>query len=94
MPAAATAAAPPPEVGTSSQPETGSQAQPLQWNEEEAARDPFAPVRGLIKACVELWQLVWEAGSHLCADEGMISWEGASEGHISYIPRKPHPLGF
>ena len=29
----------------------------------------------------------------LCADESMMSWAGASEAHISYIPRKPHPLG-
>ena len=24
-------------------------------------------------------------------DESMMSWAGASEAHISYIPRKPHP---
>ena len=29
----------------------------------------------------------------LCADEFMMSWAGASEAQISYIPSKPHPLG-
>ena len=27
-------------------------------------------------------------------DETMIQWEGAAPQHMSYLPRKPHPLGF
>jgi hypothetical protein len=56
--------------------------------------DKFGPVRGLLKHTVRIWQLHWNAGTHLTVDESMISWEGATEGHLSYIPRKPHPCGF
>ena len=56
--------------------------------------DPFEPVRGLFNHTIRLWQINWVPGSHLTIDESMVQWEGATEGHLSYIPRKPHPLGF
>jgi hypothetical protein len=43
---------------------------------------------------LRLWDVNWRAGTHLTIDESMIGWEGASAGHLSFIPRKPHPLGF
>ncbi len=56
--------------------------------------DPFAPVRGLLTHCVKLWQINWVPGTHLVVDESMVDWSGATTGHLSWIPRKPHPLGF
>lgn len=51
-------------------------------------------VKAFAKACFNKWQQTWGPGEFLTIDETMVSWEGASAAHISYIARKPHPLGF
>ena len=56
--------------------------------------DRFRPVRGLIEHTLRYWERAWEPGSHLCIDESMATWEGASAGHLTYLPNKPHALGF
>ena len=45
------------------------------------------------EASIEQWKSHWTPGDVLCAEESMTAWAGASEVHISYLPRKPHPLG-
>ena len=34
------------------------------------------------------------AGKYLVIDETMIWWTGLSSGHLTFLPRKPTPLGF
>ena len=51
-------------------------------------------VKAFAKACFTKWQQAWGPGGLLTIDETMVSWEGTSPAHISYITRKPHPLGF
>lgn len=51
-------------------------------------------MKGLLQACVQAWQKAWNPGSLLVADETMVQWEGVSSAHLTYIVRKPTPLGF
>ena len=48
----------------------------------------------MLDACQQAWRKAWVAGSHLTVDESMIWWTGLTSGHLSYLPRKPTPLGF
>jgi hypothetical protein len=60
---------------------------------EESPDDLWIKVRGLLHYCNIFWQKNYEVGTHICVDETMITWEGAGGGHLSYILRKPKPLG-
>ena len=51
-------------------------------------------VKAFAQACFNKWQQAWGPGEFLTIDEMMVSWEGTSPAHISYITCKPHPLGF
>ena len=51
-------------------------------------------VKYFAQTCFELWYSSWAPGDELTVDETMIAYEGASGAHMSYIARKPHPLGF
>lgn len=42
----------------------------------------------------EAWRNAWVPGSVLVCDESMAAWEGATQAHLTLIPRKPTPLGF
>ena len=92
-PAATAAEAPDEGLNISSQPgELPVAAQPEPATPVEL-NDRLWKVRGLMQWCVRAWNEHWEPGDVLVADESMLSWAGASEAHISYIPRKPNPLG-
>lgn len=82
--------------GPSSQASQGNMPAPttVETEGEAVVRDPFAPVRGLIQRCVICWQLSWEPGNMIPIDETVVGWEGNTTGHISFLPRKPHALGF
>lgn len=43
--------------------------------------------------CKRKWRASYNAGTHIIADESMIMWVGTGDVHITYIPRKPTPLG-
>ena len=47
----------------------------------------------MIEHCIERWNSHWTPEDVLCAEESMMARAGASEAHISYLPRKLHPLG-
>lgn len=36
----------------------------------------------------------WQPGWQLTIDETMVWWTGLSDAHLTYLPRKPTPLGF
>ena len=46
----------------------------------------------MLEHCIEQWNSHSTPGDVLCADESMMAWAGANEAHISFLPRKPHPL--
>lgn len=62
--------------------------------EPRYVEDGFKAVRGLFNTAIKQWQHAWRAGTRLVIDETMIWWTGLTEGHLSYLPRKPTPLGF
>ena len=81
------------DMNLSSQPEDLPVAvQPEAATPEEQV-DRLWKVRGLMERCELAWNRHWAPGNILVADESMLSWAGASQAHVSYIPRKPHPLG-
>lgn len=43
---------------------------------------------------MEQWRRAWHAGRAVTIDETMIWWTGLSTAHLTYLPRKPTPLGF
>ena len=57
-------------------------------------REGFNKVRGLLKACMNKWQESYEPGWLLTADETMLAWEGMGDAHLTFMKRKPTPLGY
>jgi len=55
--------------------------------------DPFGEIRRWLDACQENWRLAAHAGTVLVVDETMVPWTGLGEMHLTYMPRKPAPLG-
>lgn len=45
-------------------------------------------------ACQEHWREAWHAGNYLTMDETMIMWAGVASIVLTFLPRKPTPLGF
>lgn len=39
------------------------------------------------------WQNAWTAGGRLVIDESMLQWGGTGGAHLTWLPRKPTPLG-
>lgn len=40
------------------------------------------------------WRRAWCPGHLLTMDETMVWWTGLRSAHLTYLPRKPTPLGF
>ena len=55
--------------------------------------DGFDEVRGFLALCVQTWQAAFNAGTVMVCDESMLMWVGTGDVHLTYIPRKPTPLG-
>ena len=50
---------------------------------------------GWINAINERWLSRFQAGTVLTVDETMFSWVGlCGDLHLTFLPRKPHPLGW
>jgi len=58
-----------------------------------AGPDRMAFIRRWLHACNKQWKAAWEPGTHLVVDETMVMWTGLGAAHLTYIPRKPSPLG-
>ena len=58
-----------------------------------AQPDSFRPVRKFMEACNTRWQDAYEPATHIVVDETMLFWTGQGEAHLTYLPRKPTPLG-
>lgn len=54
----------------------------------------FNDMMPLLEACNKAWQAGWDPATVLVIDETMVAWSGASTGHLTFLPRKPTPLGF
>lgn len=39
------------------------------------------------------WREAWSPGTYLTVDESMLAWVGTGDVHLTYLPRKPTPLG-
>ena len=46
-----------------------------------------------LKSFTDLWQSEFVAGTFLTVDETMVFWTGLGPAHLTYLPRKPTPLG-
>lgn len=57
-------------------------------------RSGFERVRPFLEACQRRWQESFNPFWLLVIDETMVQWEGASQAHVTSIPRKPTPLGY
>jgi len=55
--------------------------------------DSMGWIRRWIHARNKQWQAAWEPSTYLTVDETMIFWTGTGTAHLTYIPRKPSPLG-
>ena len=44
-------------------------------------------------ACSAQWRAAWESGTSITIDETMVFWTGIGDPHLTYLPRKPSPLG-
>ncbi|NBX97432.1 hypothetical protein EBQ81_01010, partial [bacterium] len=62
---------------------------------EEAGlgEDKFQWIRRWLHACNDSFKAAWEPGTYLTVDETMVFWTGMGPVHLTYIPRKPSPLG-
>lgn len=56
--------------------------------------DSFRWIRKWLHCCCKAWRRAWEAGMYITVDETMLTWTGLGEGHLTFLPRKPHPNGF
>ena len=59
----------------------------------EEACDDFGDMREFFDLCVETWRAAYNPGTTLTADESMVFWVGTGSAHLTYLPRKPTPLG-
>ena len=55
--------------------------------------DDFSQVRVWFDMCRRQWQEAYNPGTYIVADESMVFWVGTGSAHLTYIPRKPTPLG-
>lgn len=55
--------------------------------------DKFSFFRCWLHACNTQFKRVWEPGVYLTVDETMVFWTGTGPVHLTYLPRKPDPLG-
>lgn len=64
----------------------------LQQTVDQSA-DDFSKIREFFELCVSKWQAAYNPGTVLTADESMVFWVGTGSAHLTYLPRKPTPLG-
>jgi len=55
--------------------------------------DKFQWFRKWLHAVSDQFKLAWVPGTYLVPDETMVFWTGLGPVHLTYIPRKPSPLG-
>lgn len=53
----------------------------------------FSMMQPFLNDVADRWNESWCAGTYLTIDESMIGWQGAASAHLTYLPRKPTPLG-
>lgn len=53
----------------------------------------FNAVMPFIEACTAAWQAAFSPSWLLCIDESMVQWKGLGSAHLTFIKRKPTPLG-
>lgn len=74
--------------------ETGNQLEAEKAKKEPMELvDDFGEVRYFFNMVVKQWQDAYAPGTYLVADESMVFWVGTGSAHLTYIPRKPTPLG-
>lgn len=55
--------------------------------------DKMRWIRRWVHACNFASRAAWEPGTYVTVDETMVFWTGLGEAHLTYMPRKPSPLG-
>jgi hypothetical protein len=50
-------------------------------------------IRGFLEACCERWQAAFDPSWLLTVDESMIYWVGCGSAHLTFMKRKPTPIG-
>lgn len=53
----------------------------------------FDDITPFLEMCTKKWRGAWSAGTYIVPDESMIYWVGSGAPHLTFIPRKPTPLG-
>lgn len=66
---------------------------PQKVEEVGEGEDKFQWFERWLHACNKQFRTTWEQGTHLTVDETMLFWTGLGPVHLTYIPRKPSPLG-
>lgn len=66
---------------------------PEKVSEVGDGEDKFQWFRKWLHACNAQFKAAWEPGTYLTVDETMVFWTGLGPVHLTYIPRKPSPLG-
>ena len=59
----------------------------------EGANSADEQMNAWLKSCTDLWQSQFVPGTYLTVDETMVFWTGLGPAHLTYLPRKPAPLG-
>lgn len=55
--------------------------------------DRFQWLHRWVHACSARFKESWEPGTYITVDETMVFWKGLGPVHLTYMPRKPNPLG-
>ena len=50
-------------------------------------------VRGWVEDFKAAWEAAWSPGKRIIIDESMIFWGGGGNVHLTWLPRKPTPMG-
>lgn len=50
-------------------------------------------IRKWLHKCNEAWKSAWDASTYPTIDETVVEWTGTGTAHLTYLPRKPKPLG-
>ena len=54
----------------------------------------FGALKPWFDLCQAMWREAWKPGNYLCMDETMVMWAGICAIVLTFLPRKPTPLGF
>ena len=53
----------------------------------------FDSVCGWVEALNAVWEAEWSPGKRIIIDESMIFWRGGENVHLTWLLRKPTPMG-